>query len=65
MPSQPTPPIPDLLTVDDVARILRISTKTVRRRIETGDLPHIRHGRSIRVLQDDLTRYIAGLRVMS
>lgn len=54
--------IPQLLTVDQIAEILNESTKTTRRRIKSGELPHIRLGRLVRVLPDDLERYIASRR---
>ena len=54
-----------LLTVAEVARILRTSTKTVRRRIASGALPHVREGRLLRVLADDLDRYLAANRHFS
>jgi excisionase family DNA binding protein len=38
-----------LLTIDDVATFLSVSTKTVRRMIGRGELPHIRVGRQVRV----------------
>ena len=38
-----------LLTIDVVATFLRVSTKTVRRMIGRGELPHIRVGRQVRV----------------
>lgn len=47
-----------LLTVDDVADALQSSTKTVRRLIELGDLPHARIGRLVRVRPEDLERFI-------
>ena len=47
-----------LLTLADVAGILKCSIKTVVRRISSGDLPVIRDGRMVRVHPDDLTRYI-------
>lgn len=54
-PIKPTLP---LFTITDVAEALRSSTKTVRRLIETGDLPHVRIGRLIRVQPTDLERFI-------
>lgn len=48
--------------VEDVARILKCSNKTVRRLIERGDLPAHRFGRLLRVSPDDLRRYIASHR---
>ena len=56
------PAFPQLLTVRAVAEILQTSEKTVRRRIDCGELPIIRHGRSIRVHPDDLASYIAARR---
>ena len=38
-----------LLTIDDVATFLSVSTKTVRRMIGRGELPHIRVGRQVRI----------------
>ena len=43
-----------LLTIDDVATFLSVSTKTVRRMIGRGELPHIRVGRQVRVRWEDL-----------
>jgi len=45
-----TAPAPvQLLTVDDVAAVLRLSPRSVRRMIEDGRLPVIRLGRAVRV----------------
>ena len=43
-----------LLTVIDVAEVLRVSTRTVRRLIKSGALPSVTVGRSIRVRPEDL-----------
>jgi excisionase family DNA binding protein len=48
------------LTVGEVARVLRISTMTVYRLINAGQLPAVRIGRSFRLRQEDLDRYVAG-----
>ena len=48
------PPRHPLLTIDDVATFLSVSTKTVRRIIGRGELPHIRVGRQVRVRWEDL-----------
>jgi excisionase family DNA binding protein len=48
------------LTVSEVAAVLRISTMTVYRLINAGELPAARIGRSYRLRADDLDRYIAG-----
>ena len=43
-----------LLTIDDVATFLSVSTKTVRRMIGRGELPHIRVGRQARIRWESL-----------
>ncbi|MCG7871064.1 MAG: helix-turn-helix domain-containing protein [Candidatus Thiodiazotropha lotti] len=40
---------PLLITINDAANILAISTRTVRRMLDRGDLPTVRVGRSIRI----------------
>jgi excisionase family DNA binding protein len=52
-------PLEPLLTIKQAAKLLNMSEKTVRRRIETKDLPVIRDGGSIRIRPDDLRAYIA------
>jgi excisionase family DNA binding protein len=50
---------PQLLTVPEVAKRLRVSEKTVRRRIKSGHLKATRVGpRSVRVAEPDLARYV-------
>lgn len=51
--------LPQLLSVDDVAVILAVSSKTVRRMIDRGVLSACRVGRLVRVQRADLVRYIA------
>lgn len=48
----------DLLPVATVARLLRVSTRTVERRVATGALPVVRDGRVIRVRTADFARYL-------
>ncbi len=48
----------DLLTVAEVADMLRVSTMTVYRLIRTGELPAVRVGRSYRVKRADLDAYL-------
>ncbi|HMD45739.1 MAG TPA: helix-turn-helix domain-containing protein [Acidimicrobiales bacterium] len=47
------------LTVGEVAAFLRVSNMTVYRLINAGQLPAARIGRSFRVRQEDLDRYVA------
>ncbi|MGH9150367.1 MAG: helix-turn-helix domain-containing protein [Acidimicrobiales bacterium] len=48
----------DFLTVAEVAKRLRVSTMTVYRLINAGDLPAARIGRSYRLAADDVDRYL-------
>ncbi len=51
-------PIPDLLTVTEIANYLRVSETTVWRWCSTGKLPAFRIGRGWRVRRSDLDEYI-------
>jgi len=48
-----------LLTIEETSKILKVSPKTVRRRIDNGELPFIRDGRVLRIRPEDLRRYIS------
>jgi excisionase family DNA binding protein len=49
----------DILTVEEVAKILKVSKRTVYRWIETGDLKVARIGRkTYRVFESDLNTFI-------
>ena len=47
------------LTVAEVADLLRVSTMTVYRLIKAGELASVRVGKSYRVREDDVDRYLA------
>jgi len=47
-----------LLTVAEVARIMRVSKMTVYRLIHSGELEAIRVGRSFRVPEQAVSRYL-------
>lgn len=47
--------LPRLLTIPEVADYLKISTKTVRRWIDRGDLHAYRVGRQLRIAEEDLS----------
>ncbi|MFP5316771.1 MAG: helix-turn-helix domain-containing protein [Acidimicrobiia bacterium] len=47
------------LTVAEVAGMLRVSTMTVYRLIKNGQLPAARVGKSYRVREEDVDRYLA------
>jgi excisionase family DNA binding protein len=51
-----------LLSLAEASEILRLSPKTLQRRIASGELPVIRDGRLVRVHPADLQRYIAARR---
>jgi len=52
------PSLPRLLRLQEASDTLGISPKTLRRRIDEGQLPVIRDGRILRVHPRDLERYI-------
>ncbi len=46
------------LTVAEVADLLRVSSMTVYRLIEAGDLRALRVGKSFRINEDDLDQFL-------
>jgi len=48
-----------LLTLKEAAAILRISIKTLRRRIAAGAISAVRDGRMLRIALSEIERYIA------
>ena len=58
MKTEREPSSPKLYVVDEVAEILDVSGRTVRRKIAKGDLVACRFGRLVRVHPDDLAAYI-------
>lgn len=53
----------ETLTVTTVAECLQVSTKTVRRMIESRELPASRVGRQLRVRASDLDAYLKRRRI--
>ena len=47
------------MTVAEVAHQLRVSNMTVYRLVQSGQLPATRVGRSYRILEEDVDRYLA------
>lgn len=47
-----------LVTVAEVAALMRVSTMTVYRLIRSGDLQAIRVGKNFRIREDDVQRYL-------
>ncbi len=56
---QPNESRPRFVTVAEVAVQLRVSNMTVYRLIQSGQLPSTRVGRSYRILEEDVDRYLA------
>jgi excisionase family DNA binding protein len=50
---------PTLLTVREVAQVMRVSTMTVYRLIRAGELVATRVGRSYRIFESDVSAYLA------
>lgn len=48
-----------LLTVGEVAALMRVSNMTVYRLIKAGDLAAIRVGKNYRIRESDVNRYLA------
>ncbi|HEY7439659.1 MAG TPA: helix-turn-helix domain-containing protein [Acidimicrobiia bacterium] len=48
----------DLLTVREVADVMRVSTMTVYRLIKAGEIPAIRVGKHLRLRQEDVALYL-------
>ncbi len=56
---KPTKPVPEqLLTIDDVAALCRVSSKTVRRWIKTRELTAAQLGAQWRIRPRDLNLFI-------
>ena len=52
--------LPEVATVDEVARYLRVNRKTVYEAVDKGELPGRRIGRLIRFRRDELLRSLKG-----
>jgi len=49
---------PALLTVPEMAQVLRIGRNTAYRLVDEGVIPSTKVGRNIRVYREDLIRYL-------
>lgn len=47
-----------LLTVKDVAGLLKMNPNTVRKHVERGNLPHYKIGKSLRFSQNDVDDFL-------
>jgi excisionase family DNA binding protein len=52
--------VPFLMTIAEAATALRVSTKTVRRMLDRGELRRVSVGRLVRIRAEDIGRYIEG-----
>jgi excisionase family DNA binding protein len=50
---------PRFLTITDISALMSVSTKTVRRWIERGELHAHRIGNLLRISQDDFSAFVA------
>ena len=51
---------PALLTVTELATVLRVGRNTAYRLIDDGTIPAVKIGRQIRVYREDVIRYVSG-----
>jgi excisionase family DNA binding protein len=53
--------IPTVMTVDELAQVMRLDKKTIYEQIAAGTLPGVRRcGRSLRIHRDTIMRWLAG-----
>jgi len=61
--NMPIKPVEALIPLDQAAKILNMSKKTLWRRIKAGELPVVRDGNIVSVMPDDLKSYLAKRRI--
>lgn len=54
-----------LLRIEQVARNLGVSTRTVRRLIDQGRLQAVRIGRSVRIETEDMCRFVSEAKLIN
>ena len=52
-------PLPQIMTVGEVANLMRVSSMTVYRLIKSGDLRAVQVGKSYRINEDDINNFLA------
>ena len=50
---------PAILTVPEMAQVLRIGRNKAYQLVRDGDIPSIKLGRDIRIYREDLLRYVS------
>lgn len=58
-------PVAELLTIPEVAELLKVSVSMVRRLQQRRQLPFIKVGRSVRFVSSDIDAYLESRRVRS
>lgn len=48
----------NLYTVEETARIMRLSSQTIRKMIKNNNIRHIKIGRNIRITEDEIKRLL-------
>ncbi len=48
----------EILTIPEVARYLKLSKSKVYYLVQTGEIPHLKIGRNVRVRETDLKKWI-------
>ena len=61
--NMPIKPVEALIPLDQAAKLLNMSKKTLWRRFKAGELPVVRDGNIISVMPDDLKSYLAKRRI--
>ena len=51
---------PALMTVPELARVLRIGRNTAYRLVAEKKIPALKIGRQVRIYRDDVIRYVSG-----
>jgi excisionase family DNA binding protein len=60
---QTAPVRPDVYTVDEAARIMKVSPSTFRERLKDAGIPHVRMGRLIRIPAAQFHRWLDSIGV--
>jgi len=50
--------LPDILTVEELAELVRVKPVTIYRLVRRDEIPHFRVGRTIRFRRDDVERIV-------